>query len=84
MAAKNKPASRSRASDATAGITAAGANPATYLRALQHRDELLQEARTLLAAGRVREARAVEKRAAQIWQLLGALESDALPGSRPH
>jgi hypothetical protein len=72
MAAKNKPANRAKPSD-----TDAGPNLGTYFRASQHRDELLQEARTLMAAGRVREARAVEKRASQIWQLLGALESDA-------
>ena len=48
----------------------------THLRASQHREELLEEARSLLAAGRVREARAVESRAGQVGQLVGALESD--------
>jgi hypothetical protein len=48
----------------------------TRSRASQHRSELLEEARSLLAAGRVREARAVESRAGQVEQLVGALESD--------
>ena len=48
----------------------------THQRAAKHREELLQEARLLMAAGRVREARAVESRAGQVGQLVGALESD--------
>jgi len=48
----------------------------THLRASQHREELLEEARSLMASGRVREARAVESRAGQVGQLVGALESD--------
>jgi len=48
----------------------------THLRASHHREELLDEARSLMAAGRVREARAVESRAGQIRQLVNALESD--------
>jgi hypothetical protein len=48
----------------------------THDRAAHHRDELLEEARSLLASGRVREARAVEGRAGQVGQLVGALESD--------
>jgi hypothetical protein len=48
----------------------------THSRAAQHRADLLEEARSLLAAGRVREARAVESRAGQVDQLVGALESD--------
>jgi electron transfer flavoprotein alpha subunit len=48
----------------------------THQRASQHREELLQEARSLMSAGRVREARAVESRAGQVAQLVGALESD--------
>ena len=50
--------------------------PRTHQRAAQHRDDLLEEARTLMAAGRIREARAVESRAGQVQQLVGALESD--------
>jgi len=49
---------------------------ATHDRASQHREELLQESRSLLASGKVREARAVERRANQVDQLVGALESD--------
>lgn len=48
----------------------------TQLRASQHREELLDEARSLMASGKVREARAVESRAGQVGQLVGALESD--------
>ena len=48
----------------------------THSRASQHRTDLLEEARSLMAAGRVREARAVESRAGQVDQLVGALESD--------
>ena len=40
------------------------------------REHLLEEARALRAAGKVREARGVEKRAAQVDQLVGALEAD--------
>jgi electron transfer flavoprotein alpha subunit len=48
----------------------------THQRASRHREELLEEARSLMSAGRVREARAVESRAGQVAQLVGALESD--------
>jgi hypothetical protein len=48
----------------------------THPRASRHRSDLLEEARSLLAAGKVREARAVERRADQVGQLAGALESD--------
>jgi len=54
----------------------------THLRASQHRDDLLQEVRTLMAAGRIREARAVEGRAHQVGQLVGALESDLRSGAQ--
>jgi hypothetical protein len=55
----------------------------THERASRHRDELLQEARSLMADGRVREARAVEARANQVDQLVGALGSDLLAESQP-
>ena len=48
----------------------------THARASQHREELREEARSLMASGRIREARAVESRAGQVDQLVGALESD--------
>jgi len=54
----------------------------THERASQHRDELLQEAHSLMADGRVREARAVEARANQVDQLVGALGSDLLAESQ--
>jgi hypothetical protein len=48
----------------------------TLLRASDVRQHLLEEARTLRSAGKIREARGVEKRAAQVDQLVGALEAD--------
>jgi hypothetical protein len=54
----------------------------THDRASHHREELLQEARSLLAEGKVREARAVESRATQVDQLVGALDSDLLAESQ--
>ena len=53
----------------------------TYFRASQHRDGLLEEALELRRAGRIREARSVEKRAAQVEQLVGALEAEDRPPS---
>jgi hypothetical protein len=76
MAARNKPPSR--INDRVAGSRTPDVDEisGTHLRASQHREELLEEARALRAAGRIREARGVEKRAAQVDQLLGALEAD--------
>jgi hypothetical protein len=51
----------------------------TYSRASEHRDGLLEEALELRRAGRIREARSVEKRAAQVEQLVGALEAEVRP-----
>jgi hypothetical protein len=55
----------------------------THERASQHREELLQEARSLMAAGKVREAHAVDRRANQVDQLVGALKSDLSAESQP-
>ena len=46
------------------------------VRASDVREHLLEEAKALHAAGKIREARSVEKRAAQVDQLVGALEAD--------
>jgi hypothetical protein len=46
------------------------------VRASDVREHLLEEARALRAAGKIREARGVEKRAAQVDQLVGALQAD--------
>ena len=54
----------------------------THDRAAQHREELLQQARALMAEGKVREARAVEGRANQVDRLVGALDSDLLAESQ--
>ena len=47
-----------------------------HLRASNLREHLLEEASALRAMGKIREARGVEKRAAQVDQLVGALEAD--------
>jgi hypothetical protein len=79
MAAKNKRANRA-ATDAAAPAPGTHKTADLHLRASHHREELLEEARALMAAGKVREARAVEKRASQVGQLVGALESDIRSG----
>lgn len=53
--------------------------PDMHLRASQHREELLEEARTLRRDGKIREAKGVEKRAQQVDQLVGALEGEVRP-----
>ena len=67
MAARNKRTTQSRSSDSW------DSGP-LLSRASRHRDGLIEEAKELQAAGRIREARAVQKRAAQVEQLVGALE----------
>jgi hypothetical protein len=76
MAARNKRPSRINTRDAEARTSDTDEISGTHLRASQHREELLEEARALRAAGRIREARGVEKRAEQVDQLMGALEAD--------
>lgn len=74
MAAKNKRPRRATALDRSeSGLLAA---TPLDLRASHRHDDLLEEARHLQAAGKIREARAVEKRAAQIDRLIGALETE--------
>jgi hypothetical protein len=68
MAAKNKRSHRS--------TTLAHDSVGLHSRASQLRDDLLEEAKDLQASGRIREARAVERRAAQAEQLAGALETE--------
>ena len=69
MAAKSKPTRARTPGDAPQQL-------GIHLRASHVREDLLEEARALRAAGKIREARGVEKRAAQVDQLLGALEAD--------
>lgn len=79
MAAKNKrvnPAAISEAAQTHGAYKTAD----MHYRAVDHREELLEEARALMAAGKVREARAVEKRAGQVGQLVSALEADIRSG----
>ncbi len=78
MAAKNKPTRRTRTSD-TDGTAVEHSSVGLHFRAAHLREELLEEARSLMAEGRVREAHAVEKRVGQVEQLLGALESELSP-----
>ena len=56
--------------------------PGLQVRASQHRDELLEEARALRRDGKIREAKGVEKRAQQVEQLVGALEGEVRPSDR--
>lgn len=69
MAAKNKPARTSDRDDAPQQSD-------MLVRASDVREHLLEEAKALRSAGKIREARGVEKRAAQVDQLVGALEAD--------
>jgi hypothetical protein len=78
MAAKNKRSNR--ATSEAARTPGAHKTADLHFRAAHHREELLEEARALMAAGKVREARAVEKRAGQVEQLVGALEADIRSG----
>jgi len=48
-----------------------------YLRASRHREDLVEEARTLRRAGKIRAAKGVESRVQQVDQLLGALEGES-------
>ncbi len=76
MAAKNKPTRAGTRDDAP--------QKSTLLRASDVREHLLEEARVLRGAGRIREARGVEKRAAQVDQLVGALEADERSPGKLH
>lgn len=80
MAAKNKRVHRAATADAAAPTPGTHKTAHLHLRASHHREELLEEARALMAAGKVREARAVQNRASQVGQLVGALESDIRSG----
>ncbi len=75
MAANTKPPSRARASDVAAPATGAG-DSGMYLRASRYREELVEEARTLRRAGKIRAAKGVESRVQQVDQLIGALEGE--------
>lgn len=56
-----------------------------YLRASRHREDLMEEARALRRAGKIRAAKGVESRVQQVDQLLGALEGEKQVGhEKPH
>ena len=77
MAAKSK-----RPSGAT---TLAGERSGMYLRASRYREDLMEEARALRRAGKIRAAKGVESRVQQVDQLLGALEGERQVGQgKPH
>jgi hypothetical protein len=77
MAAKSKrPSSETSASEEGGGM---------YLRASRHREDLMEEARTLRRAGKIRAAKGVESRVQRVEQLLGALEGERQVGrEKPH
>ncbi len=77
MAAKSK-----RLSGET---TTPGEGSGMYLRASRHREDLVEEARALRRAGKIRAAKGVESRVQQVEQLLGALEGERQVGQgKPH
>ena len=77
MAAKSK-----RPSGATA-LPEEGSG--MYLRASRYREDLMEEARALRRAGKIRAAKGVESRVQQVDQLLGALEGERQVGQgKPH
>ena len=53
--------------------------PGIHGRALQHREDLLEEARILRREGKIGAAKGVESRAQQVDRLIGALEGEAGP-----
>jgi len=77
MAAKSKrPSGASVAPNEGSGM---------YLRASRHREDLMEEARALRRAGKIRAAKGVENRVQQVEQLLGALEGESQRGhEKPH
>jgi hypothetical protein len=84
MAANSKRTSRAPSSDVTASSTRARDASGTYLRASRYCEELLEEARSLRRAGKIRAAKGVEGRVQHVEQLLGALEGESpnrTPGS---
>jgi len=72
MAANTKPSSRARRDDS-----------GMYVRASRYREELVEEARTLRRAGKIRAAKGVESRVQQVDQLIGALEGEGQVRSLP-
>lgn len=60
--------------------TAAEQDSGMYFRASKHREDLVEEARALRRAGKIRAAKGVESRVQQVEQLLGALEGERQPG----
>jgi hypothetical protein len=77
MAAKTKrPSGATTASEEASGM---------YLRASRYREDLVEEARALRRAGKIRAAKGVESRVQQVEQLLGALEGERQVGQeKPH
>jgi len=76
MAAKSKRRFNATSGDVATPDTDSREESDTYLRALRCREELMEEARTLRRAGKIRAARGIEGRAQQVEQLLGALDGE--------
>ena len=76
MAANSKRTSRAPSGDVSALGTGANDASGTYLRASRYREELLEEARSLRRAGKIRAAKGVEGRVQHVEQLLGALDGE--------
>ena len=84
MTAKSKRTPRAASDDATAPRADVPEQFGMQHRASQLHEELVEEARTLRRAGKIREAKGVEKRAQQVEQLLGALEGVVSAVHEPH
>jgi hypothetical protein len=77
MAAKNKRPS--------GDVTTLERGSGMYVRASRHREDLVEEARALRRAGKIRAAKGVESRVQQVDRLLGALEGEKQVGhEKPH
>lgn len=76
MAAKSKRTLRATAGDVTPPGGEAWEESGMYLRASRYREDLVEEARTLRRAGKIRAAKGAEGRVQQVERLLGALEGE--------
>ncbi len=83
MGAKATRTPRSPSGDVTASASGPPGDTGIYHRASRYREELMEEARTLRRAGKIRSARGVESRMRQVDQLLGALEGEGRAPSSP-
>ncbi len=80
MTANSKRTSRGPSGDIIQRSPGAADDSGTFSRASRYREELVEEARALRRAGKIRAARGVEGRVQQVEQLLGALEVERSVG----